>query len=291
MTKVTFFTMNTMKTNYLALSFIILMASFLSFFSKVNASELSNKINSTSTAIAAHSVGQLTANKHASQKTTVAMSKKSPDTFGKTRIEHLLIKQKNKEARANFSSKQAFAKSSVTSNSINQSSIYREFSIYRAFSYLIDDIDGDEFYQTFSIVFDADVYHSAYAEVYAELYLRKDGGPWIHYYSSDIFSLYGESENDEFEVSTTLEQGFIEGYYDVLIDLYDAHSDELVVSYSSDESNALYALSLESSDYDQPYVTEVDVIYSHGGSLSLFMVMMIFALLLFRYKYFSPATI
>lgn len=145
------------------------------------------------------------------------------------------------------------------------------FSIYNGYASLIEDLDGDSFYQTFSVTFDADVFNYHYAEharVYAELYLSKDGGDWIHYYTTDDFSIYGESEDDEFEVYTTLNQGYIPAHYDVLIDLYEVGYADVVASYSANDTSDLYALPLESSnydpDYDEVYVSES---HSHGGSI------------------------
>ena len=232
------------------------------------------------------SVAQFTAKKDSSNTLVTTAIAESPKTLGKTRTEHLLAKKKIGKALSRqknsiqIKSNTDNASARVASYSIN----LNNFTIYRAFSYLLDDIDGDEFFRSFSVVFDADIYQSSYAEVYAELYLRQNGGPWIHYYSSDIFSLYGESEDDEFEVTTTLEQGYVSGFYDVLIDLYEVNSDELVASYSSDDTSTLYGLTLESSDYDQPYVPEVEVIYSDGGSTSLFVLVIGFFMALFRVK-------
>jgi hypothetical protein len=240
------------------------------------------------------SVGQLTRNNDDNTSVILTKEKSTSTTLGKTRKEHLLLKktllkttEKNITKSGHISLLETPLNSTGTESHSNSSSPayyfdYTDFGIYRSFSYLLDDIDGDGFYQSFSVVFDADVYHAVYADVYAELYLRKDGGPWIHYYSTEVFNIFGESEEDEFEVSTTLEQGFVEGYYDVLIDLYDANSDELLVSHSSDDSNALYALPLESSEYDVVYVTEV--IYSNGGSYSLFSILVLLSMMILRYK-------
>jgi len=162
------------------------------------------------------------------------------------------------------------------------SSYHHSFSIYNAFSYLLDDYDSDGYYQTFSVVFDADLHsYSALdsAEVYAELYLSKNGGPWIYYYTTDNFNIYGDSEDDEYEVITTLHQGYDSDSYDVLIDLYEVGYQELVATYSSDDNNALYALPLESSDYDIEYV--VEVYEGHAGSMSLYLLLSLFGIRLF----------
>lgn len=160
------------------------------------------------------------------------------------------------------------AKSLITQQSTND--YYADFAIYSATSFLEDDFDGDGFYQTFSVVFDADIYsYSAkqWGEVYALLYLSKNGGPWVHYYTTDSFIIDGESDSDEYEVITTFLSGYSTDYYDVLIDLYQMGYNDVVASYSSDDNNALYALTLESADYDEPYIEVVEV-YG-GGSFSI----------------------
>ncbi|GAA0819142.1 hypothetical protein GCM10009111_22870 [Colwellia asteriadis] len=169
--------------------------------------------------------------------------------------------------------------------------IYPEnFSIYDAFSYLLEDIDGDGYYQSFSIVFDADFYpyyansQTPQTDVYAELYLSYNGGAWSHFHSTDIFTIYSDTSADEYEVFAQLEQGYPSGSIDILIDLYHANSHQLVSSYSADDNNALYALPLESADFDQPYVTEV--IYTEGGSSSGLWLFFVSLILSYRAKAF-----
>ena len=152
------------------------------------------------------------------------------------------------------------------------------FVIYEGFSQLIEDYDGDSYYQTFSVTFDADlVTHDTHGEavVYAELYLSENGGPWQHYYSTDSFVIHGESTGDTFEVYSTLAQGFTTNHYDVLIDLYEEGYPDIVASYSSDDSNSLYALPLESSDYDVAYVEYYQETTIHGGSTSILALIML----------------
>ena len=157
----------------------------------------------------------------------------------------------------------------------------QSFSIYNAFSYLLDDYDGDGYYQTFSVVFDADLlsYSSlSSAQVYAELYLSQNGGPWLYYHTTDDFVIYGDGEDDEYEVITTLHQGYKSDNYDVLIDLYEVGFENIVATYSSDDNNALYALLLESADIDIEYVV---VFYDdYAGSITFYW---LFVLLVFRF--------
>ncbi|MCL1068506.1 choice-of-anchor H family protein [Shewanella olleyana] len=169
---------------------------------------------------------------------------------------------------------------------------YRDFEIYQAYSRLFDDFDEDGFYQTFSVTFDADVYGFTQGEpanVYAELYLSRNGGPWEHYYSTEVFTIYGDATDDDYEVLTTLAQGYKTDYYDVLIDLYELDYEDIVATLSADESDGLYALPLESSDRDEVYEQEyVEVIESEvivsGGSVSLMALLMLLIVRLYRLK-------
>lgn len=162
-----------------------------------------------------------------------------------------------------------------TKKLLKTSNSHHSFSIYNAESYLLDDYDGDGYYQTFSVIFDADL-HSTYAddsaEVYGQMYLSKNGGPWIYYYTTDSFIIVGDSELDEYEVITTLHQGYDSDSYDVLIDLYEVGFEGLVASYSSDDNNALYALPIESTEYDLEYV--VEVYDDYAGSMSALLLLM-----------------
>lgn len=168
---------------------------------------------------------------------------------------------------------QKIAQDLVTMNKKKAASrIHHSFTIFQGYAQLIEDYDQDGFFQTFSVTFDADVHSYDYinsAKVYAELYLSKNGGDWIHYHTTDDFVIYGEDQDDEYEVYTTLNQGYIPEYYDVLIDLYEVGYSDIVATYSANDTNDLYALPLESTDYDPDYV---DVVYEseshgHGGSI------------------------
>ncbi|MCG6202629.1 choice-of-anchor H family protein [Psychromonas antarctica] len=144
-----------------------------------------------------------------------------------------------------------------------------EFSIYNATTLLRNDFDSDGYYQTLSVIFDADMYSyddNDFGEVYARLYLSEHGGPWIHYYSSDNFIIHSDSDQDAYEVMTTFREGYYPSDYDLLIDLYQVGSNSIVATYSADDSSALYALPLESRDYDDVYI---DSDYQQqGGSFS-----------------------
>ncbi|TPH15850.1 choice-of-anchor H family protein [Litorilituus lipolyticus] len=225
--------------------------------------------------------------------TNTKNSSKETNATGLIRADHIKIKSARRNTLSNSlinSTTPDGMESHYTISASNSATLlhHDSYSIYDAYSFLLDDVDFDGYYQSFSITFDADFYpysYISYVNVYAELYLSHNGGPWVHYYSTDVFTLYGQSEEDEYEVITTLQQGFTPGSYDVLIDLYDADYEELVVSYSADDNNSLYALPLESTEYDQVYETEV--IYSSGGSFNFIVILTLTSLLLFRNKFIT----
>ena len=163
---------------------------------------------------------------------------------------------------------------------------YADFVIYSATSFLHEDYDGDGYYQTFSVTFDADIYSytdNQLGEVYALLYLSKNGGPWLHYFTTDTFLIEGDSDLDEYEVITTFVSGYRSDHYDVLIDLYQVGYNDIVASLSSDDSGALYALPIESAEYDEPYVEVVEVVEVSGGSMH-WLILILLSILFLRVK-------
>jgi hypothetical protein len=178
-----------------------------------------------------------------------------------------------REQRMAVHQKSAATKASQQQRALAQQNqvVYYDFSFYDAQTRLFEDFDYDGFYQTFSVTFDADINSSGgdvQADVFAELYLSQNGGPWIHYYSTDVFTLNADSSFDDYEVLTTLANGYQTDHYDVLIDLYELGYADPVATISSDDIDSLYALPLESSDRDAVYVEEVYIEEVHAGALS-----------------------
>lgn len=172
---------------------------------------------------------------------------------------------------------------SAFNSTIIARSMVHDFTIYNGFSELFDDFDSDGFYQTFSVTFDADVetygdHEDAY--VYAEIYLSRNGGPWEHFHTTDDFVIYGTSADDAYEVLTNLETGYPSDYYDVAIDLYEVGYSGIVASYSSDDTNNLYALTLESDNYDQ--VEYDEHVHVHAGSTEFIVLAILLLLLAYR---------
>ena len=143
----------------------------------------------------------------------------------------------------------ARVESSLKALYIAGSSASPDFSIYDASTELISDLDEDGFYHRFSIRIDADTWFDS-AWVYARMYLSYEGGPWSWYATSADYRINGDSSLDSFVIETELADGFLPGYYDVRIELYDADYGDFLLSYGPYDDSSLAALPLEDSYED-----------------------------------------
>jgi hypothetical protein len=126
------------------------------------------------------------------------------------------------------------------------------FYIYDAVSTLRADRDNDGYHSEFRVRFDADV-RIGDALVYAKLYLRRRGeSQWYLYRETDDFWIYGQSGDDDYYVTTTLDAGYATDDYDVLIDLYESGYAGIVATLGPIESGALSYLPLEETGLDVP---------------------------------------
>lgn len=134
--------------------------------------------------------------------------------------------------------------------------------IYDADVELFDDYDGDGYYTYIRVSFDADsIYANHY--VYARLFLTLDGVNWDEYHVTEDILIEGSSPFDDYEVETELVTGFPSGYYDALIELYDADFGHYLGEFGPAESSAFSLLPLE--DIDRDVVEPVVVISNEGG--------------------------
>jgi hypothetical protein len=144
-----------------------------------------------------------------------------------------------------------------------------EFWIYDASVELFSDLDRDGYYSALKLNFDADTIYNI-ADVYAVLYLSYELGPWNEYASTDDFTIFGASGDDEYFVETDLITGYLTGEYDILIELFDAYDGTFVASFGPDESSNLAYLPLEDANRDTPSGTTIIIHEEGGGSLGLF---------------------
>jgi hypothetical protein len=139
--------------------------------------------------------------------------------------------------------------------------------VYEATTDAFADRDADGYFRYLRVRFDVDsVYTSSW--VYAEIYLSADGNSWEHLYSTNDFEVFGQDPEDDYEVETELVSGYVAGLYDVLIEIYDADTDELVDEYGPDESPEFSLLPLEDASRDGVPPPPPDDHHGGGGAMS-----------------------
>ena len=89
--------------------------------------------------------------------------------------------------------------------------------------------------------------------VYARLYLRRLGhDDWELYHETDDFWVEGQSDSDDYYVTTTLDEGFATAEYEVLIDLYEVGYSDIVATIGPYDTGELSYLPLEEVELDVP---------------------------------------
>lgn len=146
-----------------------------------------------------------------------------------------------------------------------------DFWIFDAWVTFDIDADFDGYYSGFSLEFDADTIYSV-ADVYARLYLSR-GDVYEEYHTSSVFAINGDSSQDSLIVESDLLSGFPSSDYDLLIELYDAYTDELVAIFDGYNDADLTLLPLESQNFE---VVESTVIITEesGGSAAILMLLL-----------------
>lgn len=129
---------------------------------------------------------------------------------------------------------------------------------------LFADEDLDGYFYGIDLLFDADTVYE-HADVYAVLYLSREGGPWYEYAETDVFPLYGATSDDDFVVVSELLSGYPAGSYDLLIELYDTWDNAFVADIGPESTPELSLLPLEDAERDAP--VEPPVIDDGGGSV------------------------
>ncbi|WP_269518900.1 choice-of-anchor H family protein [Alteromonas sp. BMJM2] len=155
-----------------------------------------------------------------------------------------------------------------------------EFWIYDSWVRLQQDLDYDGYFSTFSVEFDADTIFID-APVYAVLYLGQNGVYDAIHVSSEFF-IYGEDSSDSFVIESTLVSGFPAYDYDILLELYDAQTEQLV-AFSDGYDNAEFAFVPLESETNEYIVEEtVVIVEEHGGTLNWAALLFIIASLSLR---------
>lgn len=138
-----------------------------------------------------------------------------------------------------------------------------DFWFYLADVELYGDSDRDGYYSGIDLLFDIDTYY-AVADIYAVAYLSYEGGPWEEYAVTEDFTIFGSSGTDDYVIVTDLVSGYPRGDYDILIEVFDAHTSEFLAYYGPEDTSELAFLPLEDIDRDTP-VTDTRITVNSGG--------------------------
>ena len=135
--------------------------------------------------------------------------------------------------------------------------------------YLVDvelyaDDDRDGFYSGVDLLFDIDTYYSV-ADIYAVAYLSLEGGPWEEYAVTEDFTIFESSGTDDYVVVTDLVSGYPTGDYDLLIEVFDADTDEFLAFTGPEDTSELAFLPLEDMNRDALTGGDTRVTVNHGG--------------------------
>lgn len=182
--------------------------------------------------------------------------------------------------------KSTFKTPTITSfSSKNRESIQSypssDFWIFDAWFTYDNDVDYDGYYSSFTLEFDADSVYSR-APVYAVIYLGKND-LYDPIYVTSVFDIYGDASDDSLILENELISGYPNNDYDILIELYDAHTEQLVAFVDAYDDADLAYTSLESMDYEVVYTEpEVVVVTEHGGSLGWISVVLLAGIAVYR---------
>lgn len=142
-----------------------------------------------------------------------------------------------------------------------------DFWFYLADVELYGDSDRDGYYSGIDLLFDVDTYYSA-ADIYAVAYLSYEGGPWEEYAVTEDFTIFGASGTDDYVIVTDLVSGYPRGDYDILIEVFDAHTSEFLAYFGPEDTSELAFLPLEDVDRDAPAPETRITVNSGGGGAS-----------------------
>ncbi len=138
-----------------------------------------------------------------------------------------------------------------------------DFWFYLADVELYGDNDRDGYYSGIDLLFDVDTYYSV-ADIYAVAYLSYEGGPWEEYAVTEDFTIFGSSGTDDYVIVTDLVSGYPRGDYDILIEVFDAHTGEFLAFFGPEDTSELAFLPLEDMERDA-VVPETRITVNSGG--------------------------
>lgn len=152
--------------------------------------------------------------------------------------------------------------------------------IYDSWVTVSQDRDFDRYYTRFDLELDVDTIFSV-QPIYAVVYLgRNDVFESVSV--SSVFDIFGNTDTDSVRIEHELVSGYIPHDYEILVEVYDAISDELIAVSDGQNDADLAFVSLESENYDSPPVDTVVVVEEHGGSVTIWFIAFLMLLVVCR---------
>lgn len=145
------------------------------------------------------------------------------------------------------------------------------------------DHDQDGHYSNFTLTLDFDT-SAATSAIYSVLYLSLAGGQWVEYAVTGDFTVYGAGPGDTYTLQADLDIGYPSGYYDQLIEVYDAHSHELLTSFGPNDAHSLHRIPFESRQHDHLFSFDSDLTFSFTGTGSFGLPLLLPLVSLFAYR-------
>jgi hypothetical protein len=142
------------------------------------------------------------------------------------------------------------------------------------------DINGNGYYHRLEVDIDADT-SDTYVQVFAEYSLQSRYGKEYIFYTSSVFELFGQRNDDWLAIDTVLQRDYPSDEYLLTIRLFDASSGYLVAEISGYDDSSLDRLPLEDYQRDNYFPSSTTVSVS-GGSTSIFALLALAWLLLYR---------
>lgn len=153
---------------------------------------------------------------------------------------------------------------------------------------LIKDGDNDGYYQTFSLNIDADNTSSS-RQIHAKILIKNASSSWRNLYTSPTFTLAGTTSQDLQKWDFDMLSGYRADSYQLKVELYETHSDKLLLATNTSDFPQLSKLKFEDASNDvktnrpQPPSSGGKKSTSSGrGSMNIFTLAALFGLLLSR---------
>lgn len=150
-----------------------------------------------------------------------------------------------------------------------------DYQIYDARTRLFDDFDGDGRYTYLRTRFDLATNYAA-SDVFVRLFMRRRGGLWLMVFESDVFTVFSGFSLDNYEIETELVSGFPPDDYDVLLEVYEAPFDNIVLQYGPSETSAFSYLPMEDISFDNVLTKPIAVSSGGGGAMSIELLFLVF---------------